>query len=60
MITVCFFWSLVELLGHLTSKGCYCQVMELLDANVRQVIYRNERKGLSAWGTQKFAKDMLR
>jgi hypothetical protein len=35
------------------------QVMELLEYNVRQIIYRNDRTGLSAWATQKFAKDIL-
>ncbi len=40
-------------------KGMHCQLMELLDANVRQVIFRNERRGLSPWSVHKFARDIL-
>ncbi len=46
--------------GSFSVKGGHCQVMELLDANVRQVIFRNERRGLSPWCVQKFCRDLLR
>jgi len=31
----------------------------LLECNIRSVIFKNERQGLSAWATQKFARDVL-
>ena len=34
--------------------------MELLEYNIRQLIFRNERQGLSPWVTQKFALDILK
>ncbi len=40
-------------------RGLNVQVMELLDANVRQLIFRNRRSGLSPWVMQKFATDIL-
>ena len=45
--------------GHFLYKGLHCQVMELLECNIRSVIFKNERQGLSAWTTQKFARDVL-
>jgi len=45
--------------GHFLYKGLRCQVMELLECNIRSVIFKNERQGLSAWATQKFARDVL-
>ncbi|XP_071749496.1 serine/threonine-protein kinase Kist isoform X2 [Lepeophtheirus salmonis] len=45
--------------GIFSYKGFRIQVLELLESNVRQIIYRNERSGLSPWATQKFAKDIL-
>ena len=45
--------------GHFLYKGLHCQVMELLECNIRSVIFKNERQGLSAWATQKFARDVL-
>ncbi len=52
--------SAVTHFGSFPFKGGHCQVMELLDANVRQIIFRNGRRGLSPWCAQKFARDILR
>ena len=51
--------NLVLCYGSFSFNGLYCQVMELLEFNVRQLIFRNDRQGLSPWLTQKFAKDLL-
>ena len=65
------FWSIVHLsilsfeiisvmlYGQFTYKGLHCQIMELLECNIRSVIFKNERQGLSPWATQKFARDVL-
>ena len=45
--------------GQFLYKGLHCQVMELLECNIRSVIFKNERQGLSPWATQKFARDVL-
>ena len=47
------------LYGQFMYKGLHCQVMELLECNIRSVIFKNERQGLSPWATQKFARDVL-
>ncbi len=49
----------VMLYGSFVFRGLHCQVMELLDCNIRSVIFRNERQGLSPWATQKFGRDVL-
>eukprot|EP00096_Caligus_rogercresseyi_P011551 TRINITY_DN4561_c0_g1_i1.p1 TRINITY_DN4561_c0_g1~~TRINITY_DN4561_c0_g1_i1.p1 ORF type:complete len:443 (-),score=116.70 TRINITY_DN4561_c0_g1_i1:64-1392(-) len=51
--------SIVQCVGVFFYKGFRIQVLELLESNVRQMIFRNERQGLSPWGTQKFARDVL-
>lgn len=45
--------------GYLIYKGLHCLIQELLECNVRQIIFRNDRQGLSPWGTLKFARDVL-
>ena len=51
--------NLVMCHGSFVFNGLHVQVMELLEYNVRQLIFRNDRQGLSQWITQKFAKDIL-
>ena len=51
--------NLVMCYGTFVFNGLNIQVMEMLEYNIRQLIYRNERQGLSPWITQKFAKDLL-
>lgn len=51
--------NVVTCFGHFTFKGVHLQVMELMESNVRQIIFKNDRKGLSPWAVQKFAKDIL-
>ena len=46
--------------GTFSFNGLHIQVMELLEYNIRQLIFRNERQGLSPWVTQKFAQDVLK
>ena len=45
--------------GYFVYNGLHCQVMELLEYNIRQLIFRNDRQGLSPWLTQKCARDLL-
>ena len=45
--------------GTFVHRGLNVQVMELLDSNIRQLIFKNDRTGLSPWIVQKFAKDIL-
>ena len=52
--------NLVLCYGTFTFNGLHIQVMELLEYNIRQLIFRNERQGLSPWVTQKFAQDVLK
>ena len=52
-------YKIVTCYGVFTFKGLRVQILELLESNVRQIIYRNERVGLSPWATQKFARDLL-
>ena len=49
----------VSMYGQFTYKGLHCQLLELLECNIRSVIFKNERQGLSPWATQKFARDVL-
>ncbi|TRY62784.1 hypothetical protein TCAL_00388 [Tigriopus californicus] len=51
--------KLVTSFGFHDFKGLHCQVMELLHCNIRQVIFKNDRRGLSPWTLQKFARDIL-
>merc|ERR1719312_362264 len=51
--------NLVMCYGTFTFNGLHIQVMELLEYNIRQLIFRNERQGLAPWVTQKFAMDIL-
>jgi len=51
--------NIVMSFGQFLYKGLHCQVMELLECNIRSVIFKNERQGLSPWATQKFARDVL-
>lgn len=51
---------LVTCYGYFAFRGVYVQVMELLESNIRQIIFKNNRQGLSPWVTQNFARDMLR
>lgn len=51
--------KLVTSFGFYDYKGLHCQVMELLHCNIRQVIFKNDRRGLSPWTLQKFARDIL-
>ena len=49
----------VSCFGTFVHRGLNVQVMELLDSNIRQLIFKNDRSGLSPWVVQKFAKDIL-
>ena len=49
----------VSCFGTFVHRGLNVQVMELLDANIRQLIFKNDRSGLSPWIVQKFANDLL-
>jgi len=40
-------------------KGMICYVFELLDLNIRQLIMKNNRKGLPSWTVWKFGVDVL-
>jgi len=51
--------NIVSMYGQFTYKGLHCQLLELLECNIRSVIFKNERQGLSPWATQKFARDVL-
>ena len=45
--------------GCFVHRGLNVQVMELLEANVRQLVFRNERSGLSPYVVQRFTRDIL-
>ena len=49
----------VNCFGAFVHRGLNVQVMELLDSNIRQLIFKNDRTGLSPWIVQKFAQDIL-
>jgi len=51
--------NLVACYAYLTYRGMHCLVLELLDVNIRQVIFKNDRRGLSPWVTIKYARDVL-
>jgi len=51
--------NVVSCYAYLTYRGMHCLVLELLDVNIRQIIFQNNRQGLSPWATFKFAKDVF-
>jgi len=51
--------NVVSCYAYLTYRGMHCLVLELLDVNIRQIIFQNNRQGLSPWAVSKFAKDVF-
>ena len=51
--------NIVTLYDTLEFKGYTFFVLELLQDNVRQIIYKNDRHGLSPWLVLKFTRDIL-
>ena len=51
--------NIVTLYNTIEFKGYTFFVLELLQDNVRQIIYKNDRHGLSPWLVLKFARDLL-
>ena len=51
--------NIVTCLAALPHRQTNCFVLELLGENIRQIIFRNQRRGLSAWATATFARDLL-
>ena len=51
--------NIVSCFAVLEYKDYTFFVLELLQDNVRQIIFKNERRGLSPWLVVKFARDLL-
>ena len=51
--------NIVNCYSILEYRGFTFFVMELLQENIRQIIYKNNRQGLSPWAVVKFAKDLI-
>uniref|UniRef100_A0A4D5R9F1 Serine/threonine-protein kinase Kist n=1 Tax=Scolopendra viridis TaxID=118503 RepID=A0A4D5R9F1_SCOVI len=49
----------VELYGTFQTIHHHYVILELLECNLRQILFKNNKQGFSLWGIQKFAKDIF-
>uniref|UniRef100_A0A646QEI8 Kist n=1 Tax=Hemiscolopendra marginata TaxID=943146 RepID=A0A646QEI8_9MYRI len=49
----------VKLYGTFQTIHHHYVILELLECNLRQILFKNNKQGFSLWGVQKFAKDIF-